>query len=87
MRYKVHIKHSRLVQQVKDINSTKAEMNSITNKIQAEYDNLVAVRRLREGISEDMEKILMLMQAQQYAAITGVVDGELSSFVEVLVTW
>ncbi|CAH1647474.1 unnamed protein product [Spodoptera littoralis] len=77
----------RLVQQVKDINSTKAEMNSITNKIQAEYDNLVAVRRLREGISEDMEKIIMLMQAQQYGAITAVVDGIKSKTKSILAQW
>ncbi|CAB3226200.1 unnamed protein product [Arctia plantaginis] len=65
----------RLVQQVKDINSTKAELSSLTNKIQTEYDNVVAVRRLRDEVSQDMEKIVMMLQAKQYAAIIGVVEG------------
>ena len=68
---------------MKDINSTKAELNSITNKIQTEYDNLVAVRRLREDVSDDMEKILMLMQAKQYGDVTAVVEGQFKLSVEI----
>lgn len=60
---------------MKDINSTKAELSSITNKIQTEYDNVVAVRRLRDEVSQDMEKIIMLLQAKQYAENISVVEG------------
>lgn len=60
---------------MKDINSTKAELSSITNKIQTEYDNLVAVRRLREDVSDDMEKIVMLLQAKQFAGVNSVIEG------------
>ncbi|CAH0577895.1 unnamed protein product [Chrysodeixis includens] len=77
----------RLVQQVKDINSTKAELSSITNKIQTEYDNLVAVRRLREEVSDDMEKIVMLIQAKQFAGVNVVVEGIKSKVKSILAQW
>lgn len=64
---------------MKDINSTKAELSSITNKIQTEYDNVVAVRRLRDEVSQDMEKIIMLLQAKQYAENISVVEGTIEN--------
>lgn len=67
---------SRLVQQVKDINSTKAELSSITNKIQAEYENVVAVRRLRDAVSQDMERIIMLLHAKQFIEVITAVEGK-----------
>ncbi|XP_045510028.1 inositol polyphosphate-4-phosphatase type I A [Colias croceus] len=56
----------RLVQQVKDINSTKAALNSAAaNKIQTEYDNVMALRTLRDEIVTDMDRIVVLIQANQ----------------------
>lgn len=77
----------RLVQQVKDINSTKAELNSITNKIQTEYDNVVAVRRLRDEVSQDMERVIMLLHAKQYTEITSVVEGIKNKVKSLLAQW
>ncbi|XP_053624028.1 inositol polyphosphate-4-phosphatase type I A-like [Plodia interpunctella] len=64
-----------LVQKVKDVNSAKAELNSVTNKIQAEYENVLAVRRLRDEVSQDLDKVLMLLLAKQAAAVAPVVEG------------
>ncbi|XP_075990875.1 inositol polyphosphate-4-phosphatase type I A [Anticarsia gemmatalis] len=77
----------RLVQQVKDINSTKAELNSITSKIQAEYDNVVAVRRLRDEVSQDMERIIMLLHAKQYTEINTAIEGIKSKVKSILAQW
>ncbi|XP_039764060.1 inositol polyphosphate-4-phosphatase type I A-like isoform X2 [Pararge aegeria] len=64
----------RLVQQVKDITNTKAALNfAAANKIQAEYDNVVAVRRLRDEILADMERIVVLLQANQRKEVVSVI--------------
>ncbi|CAK1554649.1 unnamed protein product [Leptosia nina] len=56
----------RLVQQVKDINSSKAALNSAAaNKIQSEYDNVMALRNLKDEIFKDMDRIIVLIQANQ----------------------
>lgn len=77
----------KLVQQVKDINSFKAEMNSIGNKIQAEYDNVIAVRRLREELIVDMEKSIMLMQAKQPKNVETVVEHIKEKVKSILTLW
>ncbi|XP_050683814.1 inositol polyphosphate-4-phosphatase type I A-like [Leptidea sinapis] len=52
----------RLVQQVKDMNT----LNSVAeNRIQAEYDNVVALRMLRDEIVLDLDRIIVLIQAKQ----------------------
>ncbi|KAG6444647.1 hypothetical protein O3G_MSEX003496 [Manduca sexta] len=68
----------RLVQQVKDINSPKAEMSSITNKIHAEYDNVVAVRRLRDEINDDMDRVLMIFFFLNLSAVKSKVKSMLT---------
>ncbi|XP_045784070.1 inositol polyphosphate-4-phosphatase type I A [Maniola jurtina] len=73
----------RLVQQVKDITNTKAALNfAAANKIQAEYDNVIALRRLRDEILTDMERIIVLLQANQHTeviSITGVIKTKAKS--------
>lgn len=68
---------TRLVQQVKDINSTKAALYSAaSSKIQAEYDSVVAVRRLRDEVVHDMERIVVLLQAKQIDEVLNTVEGK-----------
>ncbi|XP_023937992.2 inositol polyphosphate-4-phosphatase type I A [Bicyclus anynana] len=63
----------RLVQQVKDITNTKAALNfAAANKIQAEYDNVVAMRRLRDEILDDLERMVVLLQANQHQEVTNI---------------
>ncbi|KAM3968505.1 inositol polyphosphate-4-phosphatase type I A [Aphomia sociella] len=76
-----------LVQQVKDVNSTKAELNSATNKIQAEYDNVVAVRRLREELGHDLDRLVMLLLAKQPAEAHSVLEGVKSKAKSLLALW
>lgn len=64
------------MQQVKDVNSTKAELNSATNKIQAEYENVVAVRRLRDEVTRDLDNLLMLLTARLPEDVPGLVEGK-----------
>ncbi|CAF4748625.1 unnamed protein product [Pieris macdunnoughi] len=57
----------RLVQQVKDINSTKAALHSAaSNRIQSEYDSVMTLRNFRDEIVTDMDRIIVLIQAKQY---------------------
>ncbi|KAL0902147.1 hypothetical protein ABMA27_000089 [Loxostege sticticalis] len=77
----------RLVQQVKDVNSSKAELNSATNKIQAEYDNVMAVARLRDEILHDMDRVLMLLQANQGADVLSLVEGIKCKVKSLLALW
>lgn len=68
---------TRLVQQAKDVNSTKAAINSATtNKILAEYDNVVATRRLRDGVVTDAERVGALVRAGRGAETAPLVEGE-----------
>ncbi|XP_068617710.1 inositol polyphosphate-4-phosphatase type I A [Battus philenor] len=78
----------RLVQQVKDINSTKAALNSAAaNKIQAEYENVVAVRRLDEEASIDMDRILVLLQAKQTTEIITVINVVKAKIKSIIALW
>ncbi|XP_028035489.1 type I inositol 3,4-bisphosphate 4-phosphatase-like [Bombyx mandarina] len=77
----------RLVQHVKDINSSKAELQSITNKIQVEYDNVVALRRLRDELSGDMDRIIMLLQAKQIEEVQAILDGIKNKAKSILALW
>ncbi|CAK1588461.1 unnamed protein product [Parnassius mnemosyne] len=78
----------RLVQQVKDINSTKAALNSATaNKIQAEYDNVIALRRLCDEAGTDMDRILVLLQAKQNAEIVTVTEDIKCKIKSILALW
>ncbi|KPJ09092.1 Type I inositol-3,4-bisphosphate 4-phosphatase [Papilio machaon] len=78
----------RLVQQVKDINSSKAAMNLATaNKIQVEYDNVVALRRLCEEASHDMDRVLVLLQAKQKEEIVTVIEVIKSKIKSILALW
>lgn len=73
----MHLQYCRLVQQVKDINSSKAALNLATaNKIQVEYDNVVALRRLCEEAGNDMDRVLVLLQAMQKEEILTVIEGK-----------
>lgn len=70
---------SRIVQQVKDISNTKAALNfAAANKIQAEYDNLIALKRLRDEILTDMERIVVLLQANQRDEVISITGGKQS---------
>ncbi|XP_050360803.1 inositol polyphosphate-4-phosphatase type I A [Nymphalis io] len=65
----------RLVQQVKDISNTKAALNyAAANKIQAEYDNVMALIRLRDEISTDMDRIVVLLQAVQRNEVMNIAE-------------
>ncbi|XP_063837987.1 inositol polyphosphate-4-phosphatase type I A-like [Ostrinia nubilalis] len=77
----------RLVQQVKDVNSSKAELNSATNKIQAEYDNVMAVARLREEVLHDMDRGLMLLQANQGADVLALIEAIKCKVKSLLALW
>ncbi|RVE52200.1 hypothetical protein evm_003119 [Chilo suppressalis] len=77
----------RLVQQVKDVNSTKAELNSATNKIQAEYDNVVAVSRLKDEIMNDMDRVVMLLQATRPIDVMALVEGIKCKIRSILTLW
>lgn len=55
----------RLVQQVKDINSTKAAFNSATaSKIQADYDNIVLAKKLRDESAQIVDKMAAELEAR-----------------------
>ncbi|XP_048488558.1 inositol polyphosphate-4-phosphatase type I A-like [Plutella xylostella] len=55
----------RLVQQVKDINSTKAAFNSATaSKIQADYDNIVLAKKLRDESAQIIDKMAAELEAR-----------------------
>ncbi|XP_072930863.1 inositol polyphosphate-4-phosphatase type I A isoform X2 [Epargyreus clarus] len=78
----------RLVQQVKDINSTKAALNSATaNKIQTEYDNVIALRKLREDVVTDMDRIVVLLQAKQNADVINTLEGIKAKVKSMLRLW
>ncbi|CAH2035088.1 unnamed protein product, partial [Iphiclides podalirius] len=78
----------RLVQQMKDINSTKAALYSATaTKIQAEYDNVVALRRLIDESVTDMDRILVLIQAKQTAEIIAVIEAVKGKIKSILALW
>lgn len=51
---------------MKDVNSSKAEQSSLTSKFSVEYDNIVAVRRHRDEMAADLQRVLMRLQATQY---------------------
>ncbi|XP_060809526.1 inositol polyphosphate-4-phosphatase type I A [Amyelois transitella] len=60
-----------LVQQVKDGHSAA---DSARNKIEAEYENVVAVRRLRDEVSVDLDNVLMMLLAKQ-TCLAPVLEG------------
>lgn len=67
----------RLVQQVKDISNTKSALNyAAANKIQAEYDNVMALTRLRGEIATDMDRIVVLLQANQGNEVISIAEGK-----------
>jgi hypothetical protein len=64
------------VQQAKDVNSTKAAIDSATaNKIQAEYDNVVATRTLRDGIAVATERVCALAQSGRMGEAVETLEG------------
>lgn len=70
------------MQEVKDINSAKAALNSATaNKIQASLDNVFAIQRLCEEAGDDMDRILVLLQANQQTEIRAVIEGKWSGII------
>ncbi|KAL4717549.1 hypothetical protein ACJJTC_000698 [Scirpophaga incertulas] len=77
----------RLVQQVKDVNSSKAELNSATNKIQAEYDNVVALTRIRDDVMNDMDRVVMLLQANQGTEVVNLMEGIKYKMKNLLALW
>lgn len=67
----------RLVQQVKDISNTKSALNyAAANKIQAEYDNVMALTRLQGEIATDMDRIVVLLQANQGNEVISIAEGK-----------
>lgn len=47
----------------------------MTNKLSAEYDNIVAVIRQRERLAAELERVLMRLQAGQYADALSCLEG------------
>ncbi|XP_063633160.1 type II inositol 3,4-bisphosphate 4-phosphatase [Cydia splendana] len=78
----------RLVQQAKDVNSTKAAIDSATaNKIQAEYDTVVAIRTLRDEIADGAARVCMYVQAGRGEEATAVVDDIKSKVKKMITLW
>ncbi|XP_073956536.1 inositol polyphosphate-4-phosphatase type I A [Choristoneura fumiferana] len=78
----------RLVQQAKDVNSTKAAINSATaNKILAEYDNVVATRRLRDSVVMAAERVGALVRAGRGAVTGALVEDIKSKAKSMLALW
>ncbi|KAJ2954177.1 hypothetical protein O0L34_g2411 [Tuta absoluta] len=64
-----------LVHQLKEMNNSRsALMTAAANKIQSDYDNVVAMRRIRDDIVTDLDRVVLMLLAKQGAEIVRLVE-------------